>query len=455
MKILLNHCMKAFWKALIIVAIASSGISAISARQSQKPEEKKGMELKAQRRYDLIVSQNNDTLRFNRNLRTLRGNKEKLNNRNLISDLLSGYLSLGTSTLLNASQSLIETGISYIKESARDKRPDWQKAAMGENRFVKKLPMVTEILDFYGSPSTRGALDPTDMQFNGFGCRQYMTLIDSEGNPYEKEVFYISCKVRDDDAGISRILNHSKFQMEVDELRFDPFWSDLPNDTLSVIPDTRYEFNFDSRKDLRFQVKAKIFSSWINEAIQVNKDVLLGEFVITSKIDPDKLDTDGVFRYSKSNPDDSIKFITITGDSFLVPRSYVGSTDMKNQIPSWGTGQYRVEMEIEESCNINENYYLSEDGKKWRKERWKPEWQKMKKRPNRSKKQNLVEIMFPQFTGQQWITTLVEPTITVLLKNEKELVTKGAILLQQSLAEGSTTVSGAPSSTKPQYPQGN
>ena len=386
----------------------------------------------AQRKYDIIVNQNNDTLKFNRGLRELRGNNEKLTNRNILGDLLSGYLSLGTSTLLSASQNLLSAGYAFIKEAARDKRPDWEAAANGENRFVKRLPMVTEVIDFYGAPSTEGAMDPTNMKFSGFGCSQYITLMGEDNEPVEKEVFYLSCSIRDDEHGLARILNHSKFEVQVDELRFNPYLANLPNDTLSVVDDTRIPFSFENRKDLQFKVKANLSSSWINEAIMVNRDVPLGEFVVTAKIDPEKMDEDGVFRYDRNNAEDSGKVVYVTGDSFLVPRSYVGTSDMQNSTPSWGTGQYRVDMQIEESCSINDKYYKTADGKKWQKDKWQPEWKLMNKRPKRGKGQKAVDMIFPQFANGQWITTIIEPTTTVLLQNENMIVNKAASSLRET-----------------------
>lgn len=430
-----------FFTICTMCLLAITGVSEVWAQPAPKA-------FKAQRKYDLIVNQSNDTLKFNRGLRELRGNSEKLNNRNILSDLLTGYLSLGTSTLMSASQNLLSAGIAYVKEAARDKRPDWEKGVMGESRFVKRLPMVTEVIDFYGSPSTIGALDPTDMKFSGFGCSQYITIMGEDSVPKEKEVFYISCSIRDDEQGLSRILNHSKFEVQVDEIRFDPFLANLPNDTLSISEETRIPFSFDTRKDMEFKVKANLYSSWINEAIMVNKDVPLGEFVITAKIDPNKLDNDSVFRYSRFNPEDREKVVYVTGDSFLVPRSYVGTSDLENPSPAWGTGQYRVDMVIEESCRINDKYYKTADGKKWQKDKWKGEWKKMNKRPKAGQSPKAIDMIFPQFANGQWVTTIIEPASTVLIQNENAFVTKNATKLRETWETGAsaptTPQGGAP-----------
>lgn len=402
-------------------------------------------EVMGQRRYDLIVTQANDTLAFNRGLRALRGNSAKLANRGILADLATGYLSMGTSALISASQNLLGAGMAWVKEAARDKRPDWQNAVSGENRFVKRLPMFTEILDFYGAPSQIGALDPTNMKFSGFGCRQYIVVNDADGNPREEEVFYLSCKLRDDEEGLARMLNHSKFEVVVDELRFNPYLCNLPNDTISVSPDTRFAFDFDKRRDLQFNVVATLKSSWINEAIQVVNDAVLGQFVINAKIDPKYIGEDNVFRYKRDEDAESGKVVTVTGDAFLVPRSYVGSSDMSNPGASWGTGQYKVEMDITESCLINEPYYTYVDGgkRKWRKDRWGEEWKLMKQRPSRSMSPKITDIIFPQFSGDNWITTIAEPATTVLLTNEGMLINSSAEKLKSKINGKSASAAGA------------
>lgn len=409
-----------------ISLLLSSLLSTISAQNhAQEPGDtkinKKGTSGVGIRQYDIIVNQTTDTLTLNTRLRHLN------NNRSILSDIATGYLSLGTSTLLSASKSVLDIGMSMIKEAARDKRPDWEKAVREESTFVKFLPMQTQVLDFYGKPSNKGALDPIDMKFKGFGCRQVISVNDSNGTPQEKEVFYLSCRVRDDDAGLARMLHHSKFEVIVDELRFNPYLCNLPNDSVNPDQETRVDFSFDNRKNLTFKVDALISSSWINEAIQVHNNVNLGKFTITALINPDQLDSDGTFSYRHDNPEDNDKTVSVIGDCFLVPRSYVGSDDMKTASDTWGTGQYKVDMLISESCQINENFYTeNKNGKRqWVKSRWSPEWQRIRKRkPGKYFWQQVKSTVTKDFKGEQWITTISEPITSNLLSHETILLNK-------------------------------
>lgn len=446
------HNYRPMMKKLISYAVCALLAATPLASQAQTPSG--SGKVTGQRRYDIIVNQSNDTLTFNRGLRSLKGNSARLSNRGILTDLATGYLSLGTSTLLSASQNILGVGLGMAKEALRDKRPDWEKATMGENRFVKHLPMLTEVLDFYASPSTIGALDPTDMKFSGFGCNQYIALTEPDGKTLDEEVFYLSCSLRDDEHGMARMLNHSKFEVVVDELRFNPWLCNLPNDSLSVDPSTRIGFSFDKRSNLEFKVVATIKSSWINEAIQIARDVELGKFTITARIDPDALDADGIFVYSRKENPENARYISVSGDAFIVPRSFVGSEDMANPSPSWGTGQYRVEMDITESCDINPAYYTTMEGgkRRWVKSRWQPEWKMMRQRPRRGGGASLVDMIFPQFSGDAWITTIAEPTVTVLLKEEGRVVNAASekFATKAGLTPGSPGGAAAPNAAAAQ-----
>lgn len=439
-------------RILILSLIAAFAIPLSSAKV--KPAVTKGTMAQGQRQYTVTVSQTNDTVKMNQKMRRMNAN------RGILMDLASGYMTMGTSTLLQASKALLDLGVGAIKEASRDKRPDWQEAVNKESRFVKMLPMQTQVLDFYGRPSQNGALDPMDMKFNGFGCRQVVNIVDEEGYPHEEEVFYLSCRVRDDDAGIGRMLNHSKFEVVVDELRFNPYLCNLPNDSVNPNPDTRIAFSFDKRKDLMFNVDAVISSSWINEAIQVHDNVELGRFSITAAIDPEFVDADGVFRYDSKNPADAAKRVGVAGECFLVPRSYVGSADMLTAQDSWGTGQYKVDMVVAESCKINEDYYTAKNknGKKeWKKEKWNPEWQLIKARkPRQNLLQTVTRTIVPQYSGEKWINTITEPFTATLIKHEGQWVNAAAAdILQGAAPAAAAPAAAAPSSNSPKAPAGN
>jgi hypothetical protein len=420
----------------LFIVLSLNGIT-----QAQPPH-KNGDDTKApqakfegQRKYSLIICEGNDSTvkSFNRGLTEHRNIRSSSSDRGMISGLVSLYRFTLAGKVMSSSQSLIESGVSAIVGAARSKKPDWQKAVNNESQFIRVLPMHTEVLDFYSKPSTVGPLDPTDMYFNGFGCRQVIEyrLSNDNNNDNEtstssqadsiQEVFYVSCKVRTDAYGYTRMLNHSKFEIYIDSLRFSPYLCDLPNDSLGVETDKRIDFSFENRKDLQFNVHVTITSSWINQAMQVLNDVTLGEFDIVAKIDPKKLNKEGVYVYSRhddKDPDNN-KNLTVQGECFLIPRSYVGTSDLSNNEDCWGTGQYKVEMRVAETCRIDDKYYETYP------EAWKSEWKKIKSRKHKTSPFNqMLNIVGVEYIKDKtaWITTLVDPLKTYLIQTESGIL---------------------------------
>ena len=395
-----------------------------------------GRKMEGQRKYTLTVHESSEDSihEFNRGLNSMRGN------RNVLTDIAGLYRSTFTGQVISASTSLLSLGINAIKNATKDKRQDWQNAVRRESQFVKELPMQREILDFYRSGSTIGPYDPTDMLFDGFGCRQYIEYRDGDSIKM-KEVFNLRCKVDKDTLGKSRMLNHSKFQVVVDYLKFDYSVCDLPNDSLGLDAEgKRIDFSFANRNNLRFQVNAKITSSWVNQAMQIYRDEYLGEFNIVAYIDSAQTEN-GVFEYIRDRDKNSGKRVDVSGDCFLVPRSYVGTGDPDNP-DSWGTGQYKVEMRITESCGIKESAYKT-DGQ-WDKNKWGMEWDKIRKRKRqKSVGQQVLEIIGMNYKNGEWVTTLSDPMKTYIIQTETTLLNS---------VGGTAGGSGSKTSTSTQTP---
>ncbi len=436
-----------------------------------------------ERKFEIIVREDS-TLEKTRGI-IWEDNRQRL----LGSELFSLYRSTVSSKFSSASTSIIGLGINFIYDKLASHRKDWMQAVQKECTYTKQLSMQTEIVDFYKKPSRKGAMDPENIVFNGFGCRQTiggnnqqenggqgnnqggMTqgnapqggspadgTPDSNNNPdsvkpdasASKDVFYVFCKLRTDDVGKQRITNHSKFEVVVDSIYFNPYICNLPNDS-AMDAGSRIAFNFDSRNNLTFTLTANVTSSWMNEAIQVYRDVPLGEFRVTAKIDKEDLEKDTlgntIFTYSSERDKNTTKAgkVSVTGDCFIVPRSYVGTIDGTAFTNAWGTGQYKIDMQVTESCSINRDYYLvkdeaSEEGtagnvvakdtagkenadakKKSKKKQeewndnWKKEWKIIKKRQKTSSLWNNVkDVIISQWTGKEWITTIIEPALSTI-----------------------------------------
>lgn len=363
--------------------------------------------------------------------------------------IASAYKSSITQKTVNATSNLLSLGVSYVTMWVQKPSKDfesWSKAKQQQCTYKKDLSSQETIDDFYYRPSVNGALDPRDLKFNGFVCRNFIEPVrevkqsdSAESNRMGQDVFYVSCKLRTDSLGLAHLTNHSKFMLEVDSLVFNPKYCNIPN----VNPkNVGSGFNYNAYTDLQFEMKVKVLSSWINEAIMITSDYELGEFVIRAKIDGSALQVvgnDTLFVYNGNNPKTD-GLVSITGESFIVPRSFVGTSNE----PVWGTGQYKLAIEVSQTCQLNAEYYLDEDQyikieevgngkavnfanlpgyKAWNKDIWKEEWRSMKKRKQSdSFMTNVWKEIKTAYVGNNWVKEMVDPAVTQLLQFEtKEL----------------------------------
>lgn len=435
--------------ALVITLAASSNAQSINKMQN----------IPANQEFKVLVFENSDStlLTFGKNI----------NQRGILGDswkaIKGAYRNTAMGTISSASADLLSAGIGMIVEAMRDKKGDWMQQVNKDCKFVKQLPMQQQITDFYASTSTRGAMDLDSIVFDGFGCQQFLNFQNPEtGSPEKFLVFDMKCALKKDAEGKNRMLHHSKFEVEVDYIFFNPYLCNLPNDSLSAQNvELRTPFSFDSRKNLQFNVNAKLSSSWMNEAVQVAKDQQLGEFDINVSIPDSTLLESGdwnhgyfvYIRPTKENikrfdlspaqveaMNQKAKYITVKGESFLVPRSFVGYDDAKKTRRIWGTGQYKIDMAISESCDINYEYYLEPlkdgsrpqmmamgpnfKGRKWNKY-WTEEWNRIKRRRgNRNIFQSIWNDLKMTYGNYRWVYTVLDPVATVILTQENAALTK-------------------------------
>lgn len=407
---------KLFTLLLMYIAVAGA-----ITTQASTPENGKGpVKLEAVRRYQILVT-NEDTVKniakYNDQVRMLQGIANAEAKRSLGMDLLNSFTTAFSQKTVDASKSVIGLGINYLANAIKGDREKWYASAEQHCHFSHVLSAESTIDDFYALPSVKGAMDPENLKFSGFGCKSFIELKDYPGTGVD--VFYIFCKMRRDTAvGIKHIINHSKFLVELDTLIFNPRFCNLPNDSIGSV---KSRFDFEKRKDLTLKLKVRIYSSWINQATMILQDQQLGEFTITARIDKSKLNENGFFVLDKNDPDYD-KLVSIEGDSFIVPRSFTGTTDANSYRPAWGTGQYRIEMEINEDCGIIDEYYYKKDTNnsnpdkhKWDKAKWKPEWEEIKAhRKEINPPKNAWDCIIDAYRGTGWIATLTEPVTTVL-----------------------------------------
>lgn len=412
----------------------------------------------AQRKYQILVENERNIKKVqdtNNRLSALQDASRTDAQRGLFGDLLwAGYTSAFTQKTVNATSNIVSLGISYLSEAVKSDREKWYKRAKQQCYYQKLLSTESQINDFYALPSVKGAMDPENLKFEGFGCKNYIEVTDDSKEGVG--VFYIFCKMRRDSIGLRHIINHSKFLVEIDSLILNPTYCNLPNDSTGNA-DNR--FSFEKRDNLNLQLKVRFYSSWMNQATMITNNQQLGEFVVNIDVDKNKLNKDGVFVYDKNDPDFK-KLISIDGDCYIVPRSYTGTIDGVNYQPSWGTGQYRIEMEVSERCEIVDSYYqIRESGKgeivaatagtpdsntanpekwKWDKAKWKTEWKAMnKRRKGDTFLNNAWKCIITAYKGNGWVATLTDPLSTALYSWETQKLNNWIEDTHEKLFDGS------------------
>lgn len=304
-----------------------------------------------------------------------------------VKGIASGYVTSFIDLGVNAIGSLI-TRNSRLKD-------EWEETVKKENVYQTQISTVSEMNDFYKETSFDGAMDPKGMRFDGIGCMR------KEGND---TVFYISCHI--DRSKINRIINHSKFELVLDTLIISPTHSNLPNTPLDI------PFSFEERRNFTLSMNIKLTSSWMNEIVQLQKNQELGEFNINIPVDQSILDDKGFLRYVRNHGD--AHAYKVIGESFIVPRSYMGYRDEDdNYKNSWGTGEYKLSIELRETCDVTEQY----------RENWKED---RKRRKNMQPKENFMANSWQTISNQRW-DELSKSWVITMLKAPAGIITKDVI----------------------------
>lgn len=306
------------------------------------------------------------------------------------SDVLAslGNAAVGISTGYMAS--VADLGIQAVGRLImldRQHKQEWEQTVANECHITEQIGTLYALNDFYTSGSQKGALDPSGLQFNGIGC------LATTGND---TAFYISCHLNRDK--LDRIINHSKFELTLDTLILNPYRAHLPNTDLPI------EFSFAERKTFDFKVKIQLLSSWMDFIPAMHKDEVLGEFTIDVPIDSTDVNEQGLFVYIR-RPGEEPKY-TLTGESFIVPRSYmqVRLEPEGNVIDHFGTGQYSLNITIDETCEIAPEYQKN----------WRKDYKHRKKLSKSERKKTSFDEVCKTLTHQTWDESLQAWVVTIL-----------------------------------------
>lgn len=299
---------------------------------------------------------------------------------------------LGKSLLESSTSSvsnIIINEIVKLTQIRKKQKEEWNLKIQNECHFVDSLSYIDNQTDFYSKGSFNGALDPEGLRFNGFNLKAKR---DGE------DVLRFYCHVDTEESGLNEIYNHSKFRLVLDSLFFYPYKCHLPNlysNHMAIEASKecgrKTHFNFEDRENLVVSLQFTITSSWYNEAIILAKDVELGTFSIQIPISEEHL-KNGVFIYKSGMPN----VLHITGDCFIVPRSYVALPGGESY---WGTGEYNVTTVLAEQCNITESM----------RKNWKNDYRQMKKMEKGSRIGSYFVNLYNQ-NGPTVVRSLLEAT---------------------------------------------
>ena len=402
----------------------------------------------ARRTYTVAV-QERSSEEQNRFSNQLQKEMNRSGSRGIAADLFNSYRKSASDLLSDAAGRAVNVAVNYAVDNVRSRRGKWEKAVSNECRFTKDLKMLSEIHHFYKEVSNIGPMDPTGMIFDGFSCAQ-----DINAEPESQNVFKVVCKVRTDSLGIQSMASDSRFLLYVDEVEFNPYLCDIPNDSLDNV-DLRIPFDFQKRRDLKLKIRATISSTWMNQILQITRDQVLGTFDIEIGIDPKYVQTDStgasVFRYKYAPGNPANRLVKVNGDCFLVPRSYVAS---KADGDIWGMGQYKVDLVVSESCSINRDYYLKPGSKtEWNEAAWKPEWEIIRQRPKKGGFwKDMLDAVSQGWSNGQWVVKTTSPATSYLIKKGATFLNGGGTSPAQTSSQAtpsSKSSSESPSGAKP------
>lgn len=319
--------------------------------------------------------------------------------------LLSGVLTTGSSILFSAVDEAIGAGVTALIKTFKGHHDDWRLMNQKENTRKDSLYMCAQVNDFYSRFSNNGALDPDGMQFDG------ITL---EKKDDGKTIFKLVTHLDTSKEGLDKIIGHSKFSLVVDTLFFDIKNCGLPNRESVGMPtsDEKSYFSFDTRKSISEKITLSITSSYISPAIEVFKDVKLGTFDINLQGLEAKDTLDGyVYRYERGNTIIKDKEPIITGECFIVPRSYNGMRDENNTYHElYGLGEYKVDAVLVTTCQNTPEFEKN----------WKDDWRAYQERqkrlkegksPNGGGSKNWV-VQYFDTNYKSWVTKMIKAPVS-------------------------------------------
>lgn len=354
--------------------------------------------------------------------------------RGVMTDVLGSMLIGG----VTATVDVVATEIINLAKYKKNQKQKWIQMIENECNYTDSISSIKGLKDFYNEVSTLGALDPSNINFDGISIR---------GTRNNREVLYMSCHI--DTTRLDQMFQHSKFNLILDTLIFHPYECHLPNlqaNGIRMLSGEKTErdnsFSFDERQNLCIGLEMILSSSWINEAVMVMNDVELGSFKLNVNIDaatPEYIYSRKQIQKNRAlELQRDTSYVQIEGDCFVVPRSYMPISGGKRM---WGTGEYRIKVKMRESCQ-----FVNDKDRNKKMKQWYKDYRQLRKM---QKKGSLTGEYFKTI-WQQSGNTLVKQMLTQgLTTGVQNTILKQSVGGMQSMMPGASmggmpSMSGAP-----------
>jgi len=219
----------------------------------------------------------------------------------------------GILTLSPATGSLLSLATDAIKKVISTEK----------NKYTAGYQFGLTDLVFYDQLSNEGPFDPAGMQFKGF--RVVRTFKNKEGNI--DTAFTASFAL--DTTNVYEILNNSLFRLKVQDFQFHYAKA-------KIASTHKMKLNIDI--DISFQ------TSYVTPDGTLNANITLGKFYLFVRDAP--LDSNASNYHSFYN---GLKGKSLTGKSFIVPRSFGYHIENGSPTPGYSQGAYSINVNVKES----------------------------------------------------------------------------------------------------------
>lgn len=316
---------------------------------------------------------------------------------------------IGQDIVMSLTDILVKEAYYALTIRSRQKK-EWMELRQKECTFVDSMQSVGGQRDFYAQTSVMGPLDPTGINFDGI-------TLDASKNGHR--VLHMVCHI--DTSRFDMLFRHSRFYLVLDSFAFFPYHSFLPNlgvgaSDLAKRSDLKQgdldywntisHFDFAEHRNPSVRVTIDLYSSWVNELVQVFQDVRLGSFWLNIPISESAL-RDSAYIYSRQEAlANGHPTIDINGSSFVVPRSYMPLDARKS---SWGTGEFKMKVVLSENCLYNPEGVRAKD--------WHKDYKQLMRLYNHGKNPDMVYLTHPLVTLRESNGILLKAVYAPLIKS--------------------------------------